>query len=321
MATSTVRADWRPEPRNPSVPPPPQPPRDTKANGNRYSLVQRAHCLALLMEGYSYQEIERKTGIKRSTQANIKTRAYARGFCPEQDPRILECHVEDSPRSGRPKEISAATEQRLLDSIKIDRAGREKSSEVLAYENAISRSSALRILHSSGLSNVKPTRKPGLNAVQRASRLTFCLEHKDWTLEDWKRVIWSDETSVILGQRRGTVRLWRSSNEAYERTCIRRRWKGYSEFMFWGCFSWDKKGPCYIWTKETAQQRQEAEKELTDLNIALEPELKAKWELANEMRRLNLRQRPPGRKAQWRFTKKNGKLVRESKAGGIDWYR
>jgi Transposase len=95
----------------------------------------------------------------------------------------------------------------LIDSVKLDRAGREKSSEVLAYNHTIGCLSALRILYSHGLSKVKPTRKPGLNAVQRASRLGFCLDHKDWTIEDWKRVIWSDETSVILDHRRGAVRL------------------------------------------------------------------------------------------------------------------
>jgi transposase len=181
--------------------------RSTNAHGRRYSPVQRAQCLTLLVEGFSHYEIEQRTGIKESTQKNIKRRAFARGFCPEQDPRILECYVEDGVRSGRPKEISPATEQRLLDSVKIDRASREKSSEVLIYENGISRLSALRILYSSGLLNVKPIRKPGLNAVQRASRLAFCLKHEDWTLKDWKRVIWSDETSVILSQRRGIVRL------------------------------------------------------------------------------------------------------------------
>ena len=44
--------------------------------------------------------------------------------------------------------------------------------------------------------------------------------------------------------------------------------------MFWGCFCWDKKGPCHIWTKETSIERKEAEKELEKLNIALEPALK-----------------------------------------------
>jgi transposase len=226
-----------------TIPPPSQ---ATKLPRPHYSPILRAQCLTLLVEGYSHRGIEEKLGIPKSTQTRIKQRAFARGFCPEQDLRILNHYVEDGARSGRPKEISPAREQHLIDSVKLDRAGREKSSEVLAYDYIMSRSSALRILRSHGLSKVKPTRKPGLNAVQRASRLVFCLDYKDWTIEDWKRVIWSDETSVILGHRRGAVRLWRSDTEAYERTCIRRRWKGYSEFMFWGCFSWDKKGPYHI---------------------------------------------------------------------------
>ena len=26
--------------------------------------------------------------------------------------------------------------------------------------------------------------------------MDFALAHKDWTLDDWKRVIWSDETKI-----------------------------------------------------------------------------------------------------------------------------
>ena len=26
--------------------------------------------------------------------------------------------------------------------------------------------------------------------------MDFAEEHKDWTVEDWKRVIWSDETKI-----------------------------------------------------------------------------------------------------------------------------
>jgi transposase len=328
MVSPAVRAHARAGRRNttsPRTPPPPPPvrplPQDAVDRGHRYTIIQRVQCLKLLAEGFSGRDIEKKTGVKSSAQSHIRKRAYDRGFCPEQDPRILDYYVQDGKHTGRPKEITLTTEQRLLESVKLDRSGREKSSEVLAYECGISRSSALRILHKYGLSNVKPTRKPGLNAVQRAARLAFCLDHADWSLEDWKRVIWSDETSVILGQRRGAIRLWRESGEAYEHTCIRRRWKGYSEFMFWGCFSWDKKGPCHIWTKETAHQRKEADKELIKLNEALEPALKMEWEISTGMRRMNLRRRPSGKKPQWRFTKKNGKLVREGKAGGIDWYR
>lgn len=63
-------------------------------------------------------------------------------------------------------------------------------------------------------------------------RLEWALAHQHWTLDDWENVIWSDETSVILGHRRGAVRVWRAREEAYEETVIRRRWKGFTEFMF-----------------------------------------------------------------------------------------
>jgi transposase len=177
MASPAVRAHARAGRRNTtsprtSPPPPPPPaapvrplPQDAIDRGHRHTIIQRVQCLTLLAEGFSGRDIKKKTGVKPSAQSYIKKRAYDRGFRPEQDPRILDYYVQDGARSGRPKEITLTTEQRLLKSVKLDRSGREKSSEVLAYECGISRSSALRILHKYGLSNVKPTRKPGLNAV------------------------------------------------------------------------------------------------------------------------------------------------------------
>jgi Transposase len=157
--------------------------------GHRYTIAQRIHCLSLIVEGFSGPYIEAKTGVARSAQVKIRKKAFERGFQPDQDPRIFERYVEDGARSGRPKTITPAIEQQLLDTVRADRAGREKSSEVLAYESGISCASALRILHKHGLSSVKPTRKPGLSLQQRAARLQFCLQHAHWTLEDWKCVI------------------------------------------------------------------------------------------------------------------------------------
>jgi hypothetical protein len=54
----------------------------------------------------------------------------------------------------------------------------------------------------------------------RAERLAWCLAHERWTLEDWKNVIFSDETSVILLHRRGGYCVWRSKDKAFLRSCI-----------------------------------------------------------------------------------------------------
>ncbi len=153
----------------------------------------------------------------------------------------------------------------------------------------------------------------------RKARLRWCLLYKDWTLENWKNVIFTDETSVVLGHRRGGYRVWRKADEAYNKSVIRPRWKGYSEFMFWGCFSYDKKGPCHIYTPETKKEREAAQKQIDTLNEELEPIQRASWELNTGVARLGLRNKP-GKKPTWRWNKTNGKLVRDGK-GGIDWWQ
>ena len=39
-------------------------------------------------------------------------------------------------------------------------------------------------------------KKPLLLQKHRKERMDFAIGHKDWTLEDWKRVVWSDETKI-----------------------------------------------------------------------------------------------------------------------------
>lgn len=151
------------------------------------------------------------------------------------------------------------------------------------------------------------------------ARLQFARAYENWTLEDWKKVIWSDETSVVCGFRRGGYKVWRTPKERFLISCIRPRWKGYSEFMFWGCFNYDKRGPCHIWKPETKMERRNADKELAEINIELEPIFKAEWELITPFARLGLRNKL-GRKPVWKWDKQYRKLER-GEGNGIDWWR
>jgi hypothetical protein len=129
------------------------------------STAARIHALALLSEGFKHAYITQRKGLSDRALSRLKKKAFERGFWPEDDPRILEDYVVDAPCSGRPKEITQEKEQALLDSVRKNRAGREKSSEVLAYEQNISLQSALRILKKHNLRPVKTTKKPGLSAA------------------------------------------------------------------------------------------------------------------------------------------------------------
>ena len=42
--------------------------------------------------------------------------------------------------------------------------------------------------------------------------------------------------------------------------------KGSCEFMFWGCFSYEKKGPSYCWGPETAFEKKKAKEKIDALN-------------------------------------------------------
>ena len=42
-----------------------------------------------------------------------------------------------------------------------------------------------------------------LTSRQRRNRLDFAIAHQDWTLDDWERVIWSDETKINRFQSEG----------------------------------------------------------------------------------------------------------------------
>jgi hypothetical protein len=191
---------------------------------------------------------------------------------------------------------------------------------MLGTERHISASTVQRIFKRRSIHRLKSTRKPGLTAAMKAARLKFCQEHKDWTLEDWKNVIWTDEISICFRHRRRSVRVWRTEEDRYDPTVIRLRWHGASEFMFWGCFSYDKKGLCHIWKPETAKEKKQAKIQIDKINAELESELRQNWELETGMRRMGLRGKG-GPKPQFRMTKENGVVVREKGKGDIDWWR
>ena len=91
--------------------------------------------------------------------------------------------------------------------------------------------------------------------------------------------------------------------------------------MFWGCFSYDQKGPCHIWEDETPAEKKEAKKWLEERNAELEPLCKQAWELKTALQRLRITRNVGGPKPRWRWCEKTGKLERKASRGGIDWYR
>lgn len=166
-------------------------------------------------------------------QYRILKTAKERGYNPDKSKTLYLRYVEDAPRSGRPKKITPEVEEEVIKAISKNSKTRELSTRKIAnilsplVKRGISDCTVHCILRCRGYKPCKPTRKPGLTKENKIAQLNWCLAHENWTLEDWKNVIWSDETSVTWGGQRGRIRAWRTSEEAYQYHCIRRWWKGF----------------------------------------------------------------------------------------------
>ena len=87
-------------------------------------------------------------------------------------------------------------------------------------------------------------KKPLLSQKHRKERMGFAIRHKDWTLEDWKRMVWSDETKVNHLGSDGRKCTWKRAGEGLSDRLVEGIVKfGGGSVMLWGCMLWD--GPGY----------------------------------------------------------------------------
>jgi hypothetical protein len=115
---------------------------------------------------------------------------------------------------------------------------------------------------------VKLTCKSEFTAEMKQARLTFCLLYKDWIIEKWKRVIWSNEIIVILNHRRETVKIWRTTTKKRKsvKSTVRVKWAETCEFMSWKCFSYDWKKSCHWWESKTKAEKTKTKIKLDQMN-------------------------------------------------------
>ena len=72
----------------------------------------------------------------------------------------------------------------------------------------------------------------------KTERLAFSKEHLHWTLEDWSKVIWTDEASFEIQNLSHQVYVWKKYHERYQWDCIVPSFKsGRSSIMVWSAIT------------------------------------------------------------------------------------
>ena len=77
-------------------------------------------------------------------------------------------------------------------------------------------------------------------------RLNWAKRHEKWNEEDWRKVIFSDESKFNLHGPDGRDYVRRRSGEAFHPDCLRSTVKYPAGQMVWGCFSYFGIGHLYF---------------------------------------------------------------------------
>ncbi len=80
-------------------------------------------------------------------------------------------------------------------------------------------------------------RKPYVNSVQKRHRLLWTRRHLGWTITQWKRVLWSDESVFQVCFGRNGRRVLRTKEEKDHPDCYQQQVQKPGSVMVWGCVS------------------------------------------------------------------------------------
>ena len=155
---------------------------------------KRSQVLGLTNGGrHSIREIARLVNMPRSTVYNIQLRGTP----------------NSKPKMGRPRVLTAHDKRRINLYIKKSQQTRQQSPDdiIKTLDLSCGRTTLIDAIHELGYRRCVARKRPHLKKLDYKCQLTFAKKYKDWTVEDWKRVIFTDEMSIKVGMDRLSV-LW-----------------------------------------------------------------------------------------------------------------
>src|SRR3954454_13678105 len=165
------------------------------------SPAQRNHILSLLDSGHSGNEISSITGIGTTTITRLHSR-----YRPYLHKSI----------GGRPSKLSTSDIRyaiRLIGTGQVETAVEVTKILKDITNQPLSAQTVRNSLKDTGLKAVVKKKRPFLSKKHRRERMDFALAHQYWTVEDWKRIVWSDETKINRLGSDGRKWVWKKPGE------------------------------------------------------------------------------------------------------------
>lgn len=186
------------------------------------SLDTQYSVISLLRDGKSCRAIAKKLGISSSAVSRLRV--------------SLDIPLPTSPQ-GRPHKLTPHDSRHLCRQIlsgAVDNAAQLKRTLQLPVSTQTIRNTLKR----AGLRSIVKVKRPLLERRHRRARLLFALRHQHWTIEDWSRVIFSDETKINRLGSDGRVWGWKRTGAGLEpRNIVGTVKFGGGSIMLWGCMT------------------------------------------------------------------------------------
>ena len=101
--------------------------------------------------------------------------------------------------------------------------------------NVSRRTVSRRLVNDFGLKSCKPAKKPRLTPTVKLKRLAFAKKHVSWTVQQWEKVLFSDESTLQqFNSRKLFIR--RHSGQRFNKNFTMQTMKHPLSVMIWGAY-------------------------------------------------------------------------------------
>ena len=180
---------------------------------------------ALYHRGCSYSTIGDELQLSKSTVGCLIKKYKDTG------------NFETKKRSGRPKKYTDVEAKSISREVQRNRFISVKEIQNCCNVKHLSEKTIRTIIQQhGGFTSYWACRKPFISKKNRSKRIAWARAHLHWTREQWRSVLWTDESPFVL-RYRGKKRVWRLQNERYKNRCLITSVKHDKKINVWGAFS------------------------------------------------------------------------------------
>jgi transposase len=227
-------------------------PTDERGNITQATPEERAEVIELRASGKSYREIEAETRISKSSASRIwKEWKVAR-------------KLDKAQRTGRRPKLSERDVRHIKSLCRRDPTATIAELTADSQIN-VSEETVGRVLREAGLMAHKARRKPYLDQKKKRRRYSWCLLHKDWDSEKWKKGVFCDESVFNSGRGGNTklVRRERGIDTAFQDQFLSTTYEsGRFSQPFWAAIKHGKHTPLVPIRKRTPDERKHRDDKL-----------------------------------------------------------